>query len=69
MNPDTLGVLLCLSRFLTPVALAAALAFGSVGTSAFAKNIELKFGVTPVPHAEIAEFIKLSPSSSRKGLT
>lgn len=54
------------SRFLTPVALAAVLAFGSVGAPAFAKNIELKFGVTPVPHAEIANFIK--PKLAKEGI-
>ena len=54
-----------LSRLFAPVALAAALALSGVSSSALA-DTTLRIGVTPVPHADVVNFIK--PALEKEGV-
>ena len=54
-----------LSRLFAPIALAAALALSGVSSSALA-DTTLRIGVTPVPHADVVNFIK--PALEKEGV-
>ena len=54
-----------LSRLFAPIALASALGFATLSTPALA-DTTLRIGVTPVPHADVVNFIK--PQLAKEGV-
>lgn len=54
-----------LSRLFAPIALASALGFATFSTPVLA-DTTLRIGVTPVPHADVVNFIK--PQLAKEGV-
>ena len=64
-KPNILEINMHLSRLFAPIALASALGFATLSTPALA-DTTLRIGVTPVPHADVVNFIK--PQLAKEGV-